>query len=251
MKRKTPHPPLTRTCSAIRSCFIDVPQGTITCIAVPDTYNPTMLLSYTLTVKRVIALDRFWRTVQDFSAGERLTLSKREVIHVGIFGLLLCLAARAWLLCLSFRPAKKQTKGKSTLEEIIFPLSTLSTQLVLNPSATSSRVHRSNEDVNADLCPPSTPVLVIRDNRLLKSPPRSPLTRYGKETPPEWFILYFKRAHRFDVSFRHDQNMSWCHRVTTRKAITCSSLKTMSPGNFVETILQKIHEAVIFDLILE
>src|SRR5215510_1246633 len=36
----------------IRSCFTDVPQGEYNVsVAVPDTYNPTMLLSYTLTVK--------------------------------------------------------------------------------------------------------------------------------------------------------------------------------------------------------
>src|SRR5512142_3396666 len=36
----------------VRSCFVDVPAGEYNIsMAVPDDYNPTMLLSYTLTVK--------------------------------------------------------------------------------------------------------------------------------------------------------------------------------------------------------
>lgn len=40
------------TLEPVRSCFIDVPGGDYNIsMAVPDEYNPTMLLSYTLTVK--------------------------------------------------------------------------------------------------------------------------------------------------------------------------------------------------------
>lgn len=40
------------TLEPVRSCFLDVPAGEYNVgVAVPDQYNPTMLLSYTLTVK--------------------------------------------------------------------------------------------------------------------------------------------------------------------------------------------------------
>ena len=78
----------------IRSCFIDVPQGEYNVsIAVPDTYNPTMLLSYTLTVK---AGDR---ASIDFGAQSK-TITASESADpqqggrssvLGIFGLLLLL----------------------------------------------------------------------------------------------------------------------------------------------------------------
>jgi hypothetical protein len=36
----------------VRACFVDVPAGEYNVsMAVPDSYNPTMLLSYTLTIK--------------------------------------------------------------------------------------------------------------------------------------------------------------------------------------------------------
>jgi len=78
----------------IRSCFIDVPQGEYNVsIAVPDTYNPTMLLSYTLTVK---AGDRasidFGAQSKTVTAGESADPQQGGRSSVlGIFGLLLLL----------------------------------------------------------------------------------------------------------------------------------------------------------------
>jgi hypothetical protein len=80
------------TLEPVRACFIDVPSGEYNVsMAVPDEYNPTMLLSYTLTVK---AGDR---ASIDFGAQSKtLTVSEptdsqegsRSSI-LGIFGLLL------------------------------------------------------------------------------------------------------------------------------------------------------------------
>jgi len=78
----------------IRSCFIDVPQGEYNVsIAVPDTYKPTMLLSYTLTVK---AGDRasidFGAQSKTVTAGESADPQQGGRSSVlGIFGLLLLL----------------------------------------------------------------------------------------------------------------------------------------------------------------
>ena len=82
------------TLEPVRTCFADVPQGEYNIsVAVPDEYNPTMLLSYTLTVK---AGDR---ASIDFGAQSKsVTVSEpietreggRSSI-LGIFGLLLLL----------------------------------------------------------------------------------------------------------------------------------------------------------------
>lgn len=79
----------------VRTCFLDVPGGQYNIsVAVPDTYNPTMLLSYNLTVK---AGDR---ASVDFGAQSKtVTAGDTENIEegggrssvLGIFGLLLLL----------------------------------------------------------------------------------------------------------------------------------------------------------------
>jgi LysM repeat protein len=83
------------TLEPVRTCFGDVPQGEYNIsVAVPDEYNPTMLLSYTLTVK---AGDR---ASIDFGAQSKsVTISEpvetqesNRSSTLGIFGLLLLLS---------------------------------------------------------------------------------------------------------------------------------------------------------------
>lgn len=100
----------------IRSCFTDVPQGEYNVsMAVPDTYNPTMLLSYTLTVK---AGDR---ASIDFGAQSKtLTVSEgtdpqqgRRSSVLGIFGLLLLLSG-AGLGYYAYRSSQPKSKLKGS-----------------------------------------------------------------------------------------------------------------------------------------
>lgn len=78
----------------VRSCFLDVPGGEYNVsIAVPDQYNPTMLLSYNLTVK---AGDRasidFGAQPKTVTAGDPVEVQQGGQSSVlGIFGLLLLL----------------------------------------------------------------------------------------------------------------------------------------------------------------
>jgi LysM repeat protein len=100
----------------IRSCFLDVPQGEYNVsVAVPDTYNPTMLLSYTLTVK---AGDR---ASIDFGAQSKtLTVSdpadsgqsERSSV-LGIFGLILLLSG-AGLGYYAYRSSQPKSKLKGS-----------------------------------------------------------------------------------------------------------------------------------------
>jgi murein DD-endopeptidase MepM/ murein hydrolase activator NlpD len=100
----------------IRSCFTDVPQGEYNVsVAVPDTYNPTMLLSYTLTVR---AGDR---ASIDFGAQSKtLTVSdttdpqqgERSSV-LGIFGLLLLLSG-AGLGYYAYRSSQPKSKLKGS-----------------------------------------------------------------------------------------------------------------------------------------
>jgi murein DD-endopeptidase MepM/ murein hydrolase activator NlpD len=100
----------------IRSCFRDVPQGEYNVsVAVPDTYNPTMLLSYTLTVK---AGDR---ASIDFGAQSKtLTVSDpgdsgqggRSSV-LGIFGILLLLGG-AGLGYYAYRSGQPKSKLKGS-----------------------------------------------------------------------------------------------------------------------------------------
>ena len=99
----------------IRSCFTDVPQGEYNVsIAVPDTYNPTMLLSYTLTVR---AGDR---ASIDFGAQSKtVTVSDSTETQggrssiLGIFGLLLLLSG-AGLGYYAYRSSQPKSKLKGS-----------------------------------------------------------------------------------------------------------------------------------------
>jgi murein DD-endopeptidase MepM/ murein hydrolase activator NlpD len=78
----------------VRSCFLDVPGGEYNVsVAVPDQYNPTMLLSYNLTVKAgdraSIDFGAQSKTVTASESGEPQEGGRSSVL--GIFGLLLLL----------------------------------------------------------------------------------------------------------------------------------------------------------------
>jgi len=99
----------------VRTCFIDVPQGEYNVsMAVPDAYNPTMLLSYELTVE---AGDR---ASIDFGAQSKtITVSEstgsqggRSSI-LGIFGLLLLLGG-AGLGYYAYRSSQPKSKLKGS-----------------------------------------------------------------------------------------------------------------------------------------
>ncbi len=100
----------------IRACFIDVPSGEYNVsMAVPDAYNPTMLVSYTLTVK---AGDR---ASVDFGAQSKtITVSEttdpqegsRSSI-LGIFGFLLLLGG-AGLGYYAYRSGQPKSKLKGS-----------------------------------------------------------------------------------------------------------------------------------------
>ncbi len=100
----------------VRSCFVDVPAGEYNIsMAVPDQYNPTMLLSYTLTVK---AGDR-----ADISFGaQSKTLTASEPAQpqasgksslLGIFGFLL-LVGGAGLGYYAYRSGQPKSKLKGS-----------------------------------------------------------------------------------------------------------------------------------------
>ena len=100
----------------VRSCFVDVPSGEYNIsMAVPDQYNPTMLLSYTLTVK---AGDR-----ADISFGAQsktLTVSGptqpqggNKSSLLGIFGFLL-LVGGAGLGYYAYRSGQPKSKLKGS-----------------------------------------------------------------------------------------------------------------------------------------
>jgi hypothetical protein len=100
-----------------RACFIDVPSGEYNVsMAVPDTYNATMLLSYTLTVK---AGDR---ASIDFGAQSKtLTVSETTETQeggnksslLGIFGFLLLLGG-AGLGYYAYRSGQPKSKLKDS-----------------------------------------------------------------------------------------------------------------------------------------
>jgi hypothetical protein len=104
------------TLEPIRSCFVDVPGGEYNVsMAVPDAYNPTMLLSYDLTVK---AGDR---ASVDFGAQSKtITVSEptdaqptdRSSI-LGVFGFLLLLGG-AGLGYYAYRSGQPKSKLKGS-----------------------------------------------------------------------------------------------------------------------------------------
>jgi len=100
----------------IRPCFTDVPQGEYNVsVAVPDEYNPTMVLSYKLTVK---AGDR---ASIDFGAQSKtITVSNdtgqdsgSRSVALGIFGFLLLLAS-AGLGYYAYRAGQPRSKLKGS-----------------------------------------------------------------------------------------------------------------------------------------
>jgi hypothetical protein len=104
------------TAEPIRACFVDVPAGEYSIsVAVPDQYNATMLLSYTLTVK---AGDR---ASIDFGAQSKaVTVSEttdeqgggRSSV-LGIFGILLLLGG-AGLGYYAYRSSQPKSKLKGS-----------------------------------------------------------------------------------------------------------------------------------------
>lgn len=100
----------------IRSCFSDVPQGEYNVsIAVPDTYNPTMLLSYTLSVKAgdraSIDFGAQSKTLTVSNSGESGQGGRSSVL--GIFGLLLLLGG-AGLGYYAYRSGQPKSKLKGS-----------------------------------------------------------------------------------------------------------------------------------------
>ena len=104
------------TLEPVRSCFVDVPSGEYNIsMAVPDSYNATMLLSYTLTVK---AGDR---ASVDFGAQSKtLTVSESTEAPqnnrsslLGIFGFLLLLGG-AGLGYYAYRSGQPKSKLKGS-----------------------------------------------------------------------------------------------------------------------------------------
>jgi murein DD-endopeptidase MepM/ murein hydrolase activator NlpD len=104
------------TAEPVRACFVDVPSGEYSIsVAVPDQYNATMLLSYTLTVK---AGDR---ASIDFGAQSKaVTVSEttdeqtggRSSV-LGIFGILLLLGG-AGLGYYAYRSSQPKSKLKGS-----------------------------------------------------------------------------------------------------------------------------------------
>jgi hypothetical protein len=104
------------TLEPVRACFIDVPSGEYNVsMAIPDAYNPTMLVSYTLTVK---AGDR---ASVDFGAQSK-TITVSETTNpaegnrsslLGIFGFLLLLGG-AGLGYYAYRSGQPKNKLKGS-----------------------------------------------------------------------------------------------------------------------------------------
>lgn len=100
----------------VRACFIDVPSGEYNVsMAVPDEYNPTMLLSYTLTVK---AGDR--AEIGFGAQSKTITVSEpadsqegNRSSFLGIFGFLLLIAG-AGLGYYAYRSGQPKNKLKGS-----------------------------------------------------------------------------------------------------------------------------------------
>jgi LysM repeat protein len=103
------------TAEPVRSCFADVPQGQYNVgIAVPDGYNPTMLVSYQLTVK---AGDRasvdFGAQSKTVTAVESVEEGNNRSSVLGFFGLLLLLGGIG-LAYYAYRANQPQSKLKGS-----------------------------------------------------------------------------------------------------------------------------------------
>ena len=103
------------TAEPVRSCFTDVPHGEYNIsMAVPDGYNPTMLVSYTLTVK---AGDRasvdFGAQSKTLTASEPTDQGGNRSSGLGFFGLLLLLGG-IWLGYYAYRSNQPKSKLKGS-----------------------------------------------------------------------------------------------------------------------------------------
>ena len=99
----------------VRACFLDVPQGDYNIsMAVPDHYNPTMLVSYKLTVK---AGDRasidFGAQSKSVTVNEPAETGDGRSPFLGIFGALLLLAG-AGLGYYAYRSSQPTSKLKGS-----------------------------------------------------------------------------------------------------------------------------------------
>jgi LysM repeat protein len=104
------------TSEPVRSCFTDVPSGEYNLsMAVPDNYNPTMLLSYKLTVKAGDRADISFgaqsKTVTVSEPTQPQTSSKSSLL--GIFGFLL-LVGGAGLGYYAYRSSQPKSKLKGS-----------------------------------------------------------------------------------------------------------------------------------------
>lgn len=104
------------TAEPVRACFVDVPAGEYNVsMAVPDDYNPTMLLSYTLTIKGGD------RAFIDFGAQSKAvtvsqpaqTQSNGRSSLLGIFGFLLLIGG-AGLGYYAYRTSQPKSKLKGS-----------------------------------------------------------------------------------------------------------------------------------------
>lgn len=104
------------TLEPVRACFIDVPGGEYNVsMAVPDAYNPTMLVSYTLTVKAgdraSIDFGAQSKTVTVSDTAEPQEANRSSIL--GIFGLLLLLGG-AGLGYYAYRSGQPKSKLKGS-----------------------------------------------------------------------------------------------------------------------------------------
>lgn len=104
------------TLEPVRACFIDVPGGDYNVsMAVPDAYNPTMLVSYTLTVRAgdraSIDFGAQSKTVTVSDSAEPQEGSRSSIL--GIFGLLLLLGG-AGLGYYAYRSGQPKSKLKGS-----------------------------------------------------------------------------------------------------------------------------------------
>lgn len=104
------------TLEPVRACFVDVPGGQYNVsMAVPDEYNPTMLLSYDLTVKAGDRADISFgaqsKTLTASESSEPQTNSRSSIL--GIFGFLLLLGG-AGLGYYAYRSGQPKSKLKDS-----------------------------------------------------------------------------------------------------------------------------------------
>src|SRR5919106_3245159 len=104
------------TLEPVRSCFVDVPGGEYNVsMAVPDDYNPTMLLSYTLTVKAGdLANISFGAQSKTLTVSEPTDTQEGSRSSIlGIFGLLLLIGG-AGLGYYAYRSGQPKSKLKGS-----------------------------------------------------------------------------------------------------------------------------------------